>query len=108
MSDVVPHILNLSNLTHVPHILNLSNLTYVTSTKYIYIVQTPRVLQWSRTAILHQESPSHHGTEKTDSSIEESEMSANQRHKLASETEEERAARLQQMSAMQPMSQVGH
>ena len=39
----------------------------------IRIVQTPRVLQWSRTAILQQESPSHHGTEKTDCSVEESE-----------------------------------
>ena len=28
----------------------------------------PRVLQWSRTAILQHESPSHHGTEKTDCS----------------------------------------
>ena len=36
-------------------------------------VQTPRVLQWSRTAILQQESPSHQGTEKTDCSVEESE-----------------------------------
>ena len=39
----------------------------------IRIVQTPRVLQWSRTAILQQDSASHHGTEKTDCSIEESE-----------------------------------
>ena len=39
----------------------------------IHIVQTPRVLQWSRTAILQQESPSHQGTEKTDCSVEESE-----------------------------------
>ena len=36
-------------------------------------VQTPRVLQWSRTAILQQESPSRQGTEKTDCSVEESE-----------------------------------
>ena len=35
-------------------------------------------------------------------------MSANQRHRLASETEEERAAWLQQMSANHAMSQVGH
>ena len=37
------------------------------NTRNIYkirIVQTPRVLQWSRTAILQQESPSHQGTEK--------------------------------------------
>ena len=33
----------------------------------------PRVLQWSATAILQQESPSHQGTEKTDCSVEESE-----------------------------------
>ena len=39
----------------------------------IRIVQTPRVLQWSRTAILQQESPSHQGIEKTDCSVEESE-----------------------------------
>ena len=39
----------------------------------IRIVQTPRVLQWSRTEILQQESPSHQGTEKTDCSVEESE-----------------------------------
>ena len=39
----------------------------------ICIVQTPRVLQWSVTAILQQESPSHQGTEKTDCSVEESE-----------------------------------
>ena len=39
----------------------------------IRIVQTPCVLQWSRTAILQQESPSHQGTEKTDCSVEESE-----------------------------------
>ena len=39
----------------------------------IRIVQTPCVQQWSRTAILQQESPSHQGTEKTDCSIEESE-----------------------------------
>ena len=38
----------------------------------IRIVQTPRVLQWSRTAILQQESPSHQGIEKTDCSVEES------------------------------------
>ena len=56
----------------MPHILNLSNLTQVKSIKK-RIVQTPRVLQWSRTAILQQESPSHHGTEKTDCSVEESE-----------------------------------
>ena len=46
----------------VPHILNLSNLT-----------QKPGVLQWSRTTILQQESPSHQGTEKTDCSVEENE-----------------------------------
>ena len=39
----------------------------------IRIVQTPRVLQWSRTAILQQESPSHQRIEKTDCSVEESE-----------------------------------
>ena len=39
----------------------------------IRIVQTPRVLQWSRTAILQQESTSHQGIEKTDCSVEESE-----------------------------------
>ena len=39
----------------------------------IRIVQTPCVLQWSRTAILQQESPSHQGIEKTDLSVEESE-----------------------------------
>ena len=41
----------------------------------IRIVQTqaPRVLQWERTAIFQQESPSHQGTEKTDCSVEESE-----------------------------------
>ena len=39
----------------------------------IRIVLTPHVLQWSRTAILQQESPSHQGTEKTDCSVEESE-----------------------------------
>ena len=39
----------------------------------IRVVQTPRVLQWSRTAILQQESPSHQGIEKTDCSVEESE-----------------------------------
>ena len=36
----------------------------------IRVVQTP---QWSRTAILQQESPSHQGIEKTDCSVEESE-----------------------------------
>ena len=35
--------------------------------------KTPRVLQWSRTAILQQKSPSHQGIEKTDCSVEESE-----------------------------------
>ena len=40
----------------------------------IRIVQTPRVLKWSRTAILQQESPSHQGTEKTDCSVEKSEI----------------------------------
>ena len=39
----------------------------------IRIVQTPHVLQWSRTTILQQESPSHWGIEKTDCSVEESE-----------------------------------
>ena len=39
----------------------------------ICIVQTPCVLQWSRTAIIQQESLSHQGTEKTDCSVEESE-----------------------------------
>ena len=39
----------------------------------IRIVQTPHVLQWSRTAILQQESPSHQGIEKTDCSVEENE-----------------------------------
>ena len=39
----------------------------------IRIVQTPRVLQWSCTAVLQQESPSHQGIEKTDCSVEESE-----------------------------------
>ena len=39
----------------------------------IRIMQTPHVLQWSRTAILQQESQSHHETEKTDYSVEESE-----------------------------------
>ena len=39
----------------------------------IRLAQTPRVLQWSRTAILQQESPSHQGIEKTDCSVEESE-----------------------------------
>ena len=34
----------------------------------IRVVQTPRVLQWSHTAILQQESPSHQGIEKTDCS----------------------------------------
>ena len=39
----------------------------------IRIEQTPRVLQWSRTAILQQESLSHQVIEKTDCSVEESE-----------------------------------
>ena len=39
----------------------------------IRIVQMPRVLQWSRTAILQQKSQSHQGTEKTDCSVEQSE-----------------------------------
>ena len=39
----------------------------------IRLAQTPRVLQWSSTAILQQESPSHQGIEKTDCSVEESE-----------------------------------
>ena len=47
-----------------------ATLTHITS---IRIVQTPRVLQWSVTVVLQQESPSHQGTEKTDCSVEESE-----------------------------------
>ena len=118
----------------------------------ILIVRTTCVLQWSCTAILQQESPSHQGT-KTDCSVEaseracrasetaeqgeerlrvrrardrldaplrlpnrdprlrqirdnrrqslatESEEEISVRDRLASETEEERAARLQRMSA---------
>ena len=81
----------------------------------IRIVQTSRVLQWSRTAILQQESPSHQGVEKTDCSIEESERElvvplkpqnreewlrvrrARDRARLAAQTAEERDARLQQI-----------
>jgi len=53
----------------VLHILNLPNLTHVTSISRRHMFYT----EWSRTAILQQESPSHQGTEKTDCSVEESE-----------------------------------
>ena len=55
----------------VPHILNLSNLTY----ERLYNTYSANAMcsTWSRTAILQQESPSHQGTEKTDCSVEESE-----------------------------------
>ena len=83
----------------------------------IRIVQTPRVLQWSRTAIFQQETPSHQGTEKTDCSVEESERElvvplkprnrerkgwecirrARDRARRAAQTAEERDARLRQI-----------
>ena len=50
---------------------NARNATYSS----LELVPRPQrnVLQWSRTAILQQESPSHQGIEKTDCSVEESE-----------------------------------
>ena len=78
-------------------------------------MQTPRVLQWSVTAILQQESPSHQGTEKTDCSVEDSERElvvplkprnreerlrvrrARDRARRAAQTAEESDARLRQI-----------
>ena len=78
--DNVPFSPQVWGLLHSPQLCVVHHATYPKLIQFnarnvykIRIVQMPRVLQWSRTAILQQESPSHQGIEKTDCSIEESE-----------------------------------